>query len=101
VRQAYAETRALLIEALQPALGDAVWISSQSAGLHLIIRLPDDCDDQRIAQSAADHGVRVGALSRYYIGPASARGLVVGYGYAATDKVARSGRTLAQLLKAL
>ena len=100
VRQAYAETRALLIEALQPALGDSVSISSQSAGLHLVIRLPEGFDDQQLAQAAAAHGVRVSALSRYFIGTVSAWGLVVGYGYASSDKVARSGRILAQLLRA-
>jgi len=99
VRQAYAETRALLVDALQPALGDAAWISSQSAGLHLVIRLPDRFDDQRLAESAAAQGVRVSALSRYFIGAASASGLVVGYGYAPSEKVARCGRALAQLLR--
>jgi GntR family transcriptional regulator/MocR family aminotransferase len=99
VRQAYAETRTLLIDALQPGLGKSAWISSQSAGLHLVIRLPDGVDDQRLANLAGTHGIRVSALSRYYIGPPSASGLVVGYGYAPSDKVARCGRVLAQLLR--
>jgi GntR family transcriptional regulator/MocR family aminotransferase len=99
VRQAYAETRALLIEALQPALGASASISSQSAGLHLVIRLPDGFNDQQLAETAAAHGLRVSALSRYFIGPASAWGLVVGFGYAAPDKVVRAGRMLAQLLQ--
>jgi GntR family transcriptional regulator/MocR family aminotransferase len=101
VRQAYASTRALLIDALQPALGKSAWISSQSAGLHLVIRLPDGSDDQRVASAAAAHGVRVSALSRYYIGTPAAAGLVVGYGYAPADKVARYGRVLAQVLRAV
>jgi GntR family transcriptional regulator / MocR family aminotransferase len=99
VRQAYAETRALLIDALQPGLEKSAWISSQSAGLHLVVRLPDGFDDQGLAQTAAAHGIRVSALSRYFIGPASASGLVLGYGYAPADKVARCGRVLAQLLR--
>jgi len=100
VRQAYAETRALLIDSLEPALGKSAWVSSQSAGLHLVIRLPDGFDDQRLAETAAAHGVRVSALSQYFIGPASAWGLVVGYGYAPAEKVTRCGRILAQLLQA-
>lgn len=100
VRQAYAEMRALLIESLQPALGTAARIVSQSAGLHLVIRLPDGFDDERLAAAAARRGIRVSALSRYYIGAPAAAGLVVGYGYAPADKVARSGRQLAQLLRA-
>ena len=100
LRQAYAETRALLVDALRPALGEAAWISSQSAGLHLVIRLPTGSDDQRLAESALARGVRVSALSRYFIGPASASGLVVGFGYASSETVVRCGRILAQLLRA-
>ena len=99
IRQAYAETRALLIEALQPALGGPAHITSQSAGLHLVIRLPDGFDDQQLAQTAAARGVRVSALSRYFIGAPAAWGLVVGYGYASAEKIARSGRVLAQVLR--
>jgi GntR family transcriptional regulator/MocR family aminotransferase len=100
IRHAYAETRALLIGALEPALQKGAWISSQSAGLHLVIRLPDGCDDRQLADAAAAQGIRVNALSRYFIAPTAAAGLVVGYGYAPSDKVARGGRILAQLLRA-
>jgi len=99
LRQAYAETRALLIGALEPALERGAWISSQSAGLHLVVRLPDGWDDQKLAEHAAAQGIRVSALSRYYIGPSRAAGLVVGFGYAPAAKVARAGRLLAQVLR--
>jgi GntR family transcriptional regulator/MocR family aminotransferase len=100
LRHAYAQTRALLIDALAPSLGHSAWISSQSAGLHLVIRLPEQCDDRRLAELAAAQGVRVSALSHYYIGPVRAAGLVVGYGYAPSSAVERCGRVLAQLLRA-
>jgi GntR family transcriptional regulator/MocR family aminotransferase len=100
LRQAYAQTRALLIAALEPALNRGAWISSQSAGLHLVVRLPDGWDDQKLADTAASHGIRVSALSRYFIGATRAAGLVVGFGYAPSDKVARGGRILAQILRA-
>jgi GntR family transcriptional regulator/MocR family aminotransferase len=99
LRQAYAETRALLIESLAPALAKGAWISSQSAGLHLVLRLPEGVDDQKIAETAATHGIRVSALSRYYIGAPQGSGLVVGFGYAASDKIAKGGRVLAQILR--
>jgi len=99
LRQAYAETRALLIAALEPALSKGAWICSQSAGLHLVVRLPDGWDDRKLADAAATHGIRVNALSQYYIGPTHAAGLVVGFGYASSDKVARGGRILAQILR--
>jgi len=99
VRQAYAETRALLVQALAPALEAGAWIPSQSAGLHLQVSLPPGVADEPIAAAAAELGVRVNPLSRYYIGAPTTRGLVVGYGYAPAEKVARGGRVLAQLLR--
>ncbi|MFI4983485.1 MAG: PLP-dependent aminotransferase family protein, partial [Nevskiales bacterium] len=61
LRQAYAETRTLLIRELEPALDKGAWISSQSAGLHLVVRMPDGTDDQRLAEVAAAQGIRVSA----------------------------------------
>jgi len=99
VRQSYADTRELLVDALQPGLIGGASVSSQSAGLHLVVRLPEGVDDQRLAETAAAHGIRVSALSRYYIGPPAGSGLVLGYGYAPSAKVARCGRVLAQILR--
>ena len=99
LRQAYAETRAMLVAALEPALARGAWIGSQSAGLHLVVRLPDGTDDQKLALTAAAHDIRVNPLSHYYIGPSHASGLVVGFGYAPAQKVARGGRILAQILR--
>jgi GntR family transcriptional regulator/MocR family aminotransferase len=100
LRQAYAERRELLVGALQSQLGDAAPVSSQAAGLHLVVQLPDGCDDQRIEALAAAHGTTVRALSRYFIGPATARGLVVGFGYAPPDRLAQHGRLLARTIRA-
>jgi GntR family transcriptional regulator/MocR family aminotransferase len=65
----------------------------------LVVRLPDGWDDQKLADTAAEHGIRVSALSRYYIGTPGAVGLVVGFGYAPSEKIARAGRILAQILR--
>jgi GntR family transcriptional regulator / MocR family aminotransferase len=100
LRQAYAERRELLVGALNSQLGKTAPITSQAAGLHLVVRLPDGCDDQRVEALAAEQGTTVRALSRYFIGPCAARGLVVGFGYAAPDKLAHHGRLLGQTVRA-
>jgi GntR family transcriptional regulator / MocR family aminotransferase len=100
LRQAYAERRELLLETLGSQLGRAVQITSQAAGLHLVIRLPEQCDDRHLAALAARSGTTVRALSEYFMGPASARGLVVGFGYTPPEKLITHGRLLAQTLKA-
>lgn len=100
LRQAYAERREVLVGALglQPAKGAQV--TSQAAGLHLVVGLPAACDDQALAASVCERGTTVRALSQYFIGPVVARGLVVGFGYAPPDKLAHHGRQLGQAVRA-
>jgi GntR family transcriptional regulator/MocR family aminotransferase len=100
LRQAYAERREQLVGVLSSQLGKAALITSQSAGLHLVLRLPDDVDDLRLEGLAAAHGTTVRALSQYFIGPATARGLVIGFGYVPPDKLAHHGRLLGQTVRA-
>ncbi len=100
LRQAYAERRETLIGLLSRQLGRPAPITSQSAGLHLVLRLPDECDDEQVAAQAARRGTTVRALSQYFIGSPAARGLVVGFGYAPPDKLAASGRSLGQVVRA-
>ena len=100
LRQAYAERRELLLEALGSQLGRVAQITSQAAGLHLVIRLPEQCDDRHLAALATGGGTTVRALSEYFMGPALARGLVVGFGYTPPEKLIAHGRLLAQTLKA-
>ncbi len=85
---------------LNAQLGKIAQITSQPAGLHLVIRLPDACDDQRLAALAGEQGTTVRALSDYYIGPPASRGLVVGFGYAPPDKLATHGRMLGHAVRA-
>jgi len=101
LRQAYAERRETLVAALGGALGKSSQIVSQAAGLHLVIGLPATCDDRRLSALAAEQGTTVRALSDYFIGPAAARGLVVGFGYAPPDKLAYHGRLLGSAVRAV
>ncbi|MBV8209661.1 MAG: PLP-dependent aminotransferase family protein [Burkholderiaceae bacterium] len=101
LRQTYAERRERLIGALQAQLGEASRITSQPAGLHLVLRLPDGSDDERIEAVAKERGTTVRALSRYWIGPPSVRGLVIGFGYTAPDRLAHHGRNVARAVRAV
>jgi GntR family transcriptional regulator/MocR family aminotransferase len=101
LRQAYGERREILVGALGTSLGRSAQIVSQAAGLHLVIGLPPHCDDRRLAALAAEQGTTVRALSDYFIGSATARGLVVGFGYTAPDKLVHHGRLLASAVRAV
>ena len=100
LRQAYAERRELLVRVLSSQLGRIGQITSQAAGLHLLVRFSDEIDDRRVQALAAERGTTVRALSPYFIGPTVARGLVVGFGYTPPDKLAAHGRLLGQAVRA-
>jgi GntR family transcriptional regulator/MocR family aminotransferase len=99
LRAAYALVRDRLVGALQPCLGENAWVASQSAGLHLVLGIPPDRDDRALSEKARLAGLRVNALSDYFLGPPLARGLVVGYGYAPAQRVEQSGAELARILR--
>lgn len=99
-RQSYAQRRQCLLEALAPCLGQQAHISGAEQGLHLCVRLPDSVDDKALAQRIGDMGLIVRALSAYCIQRQDAKGLVIGYGYAALTEIERCGPMLAKALSA-
>ena len=97
-RASYAQRRQSLLEALQPCLGDQAQITGAEQGLHLCMRLPSHIDDRALTQRIADHGLTVRPLSAYCLRRTDARGLVIGYGYAALADIERYGPVLAQVI---
>lgn len=97
-RQSYAERRQLLLDALRPVLRDHTEgprITGAEQGLHLCLRLPGTVDDVALTQRIAQQGLTVRPLSAYCLQRTDLRGLIIGYGYAPLDEIARSGPVLA------
>ena len=97
-RQSYAERRQLLLDALRPVLRDDAEgprITGAEQGLHLCLRLPGSVDDVALTQRIAQQGLTVRPLSAYCLQRTDLRGLVIGYGYAPLDEIARCGPLLA------
>jgi len=97
-RASYAKRRQTLLEALQPCLGEQAQITGAEQGLHLCLRMPNSLDDKQLARRIAEHGLTVRPLSAYCLSRTDARGLVIGYGYAALTEIERYGPVLAQLI---
>ncbi|OYU44515.1 MAG: GntR family transcriptional regulator [Burkholderiales bacterium PBB4] len=97
-RSSYAQRRQSLLAALQPCLGAQAQITGAEQGLHLCLRLPAHVDDRLLTQRIADHGRTVRPLSAYCLQRTDARGLVIGYGYAASADIERFGPLLAQVI---
>jgi GntR family transcriptional regulator / MocR family aminotransferase len=96
MRLEYGRRRAALVAALAPfgLLGD-------TAGLHVVLRLPDDYPADRLVEAAAARGVAVHCLDRYFAGPPTMSGIILGYGTATVPQLRRAATELATLLTRL
>lgn len=97
-RQSYAERRRTLLAALKPCLGSSAHISGAEQGLHLCLHLPNTVNDQALARRVGELGMIVRPLSAYCLERKDIKGLVIGYGYAPLDDIARYGPLLAQTI---
>jgi GntR family transcriptional regulator/MocR family aminotransferase len=72
MRAEYAHRRALVVGALDglPLLGD-------TAGLHLVLRTPED--PTPLVAEAAARNILLDSLNRHFAGPQTSYGLVIGY----------------------
>ncbi|GAB3773458.1 PLP-dependent aminotransferase family protein [Ramlibacter monticola] len=98
LRNRYGQSRAILQYTLQKFLDPAARLSQADTGLHMVIHLPDDCDDVEIAVAAGRKKLAVKPLSGYYFAPPASRGLVVGYGYTPLEALAPAAKILANLV---
>jgi len=94
MRHEYTRRRSGLAAAF--ADGRAGHLLGDQAGIHLVLPTRHDADE--IAAAASQRGVAVGTLTRFYCGPVTRSGLVIGYGGAPLAHVARGGRILRQIL---
>jgi GntR family transcriptional regulator/MocR family aminotransferase len=70
------------------------------AGLHLVLGLPAQADDEAIARAVAEAGITCRPLSLYHLGRlAPAPGLLLGYGAVDEDEIARNFARLAAVLQ--
>jgi GntR family transcriptional regulator/MocR family aminotransferase len=98
MRQLYAERQAALIEACHERLGRRLALAPASAGMHLVARLAPDSDDRAIAERAVEAGIEAPALSTYYQGLPTARGLLLGYAGVDAHATHRAVERLAGIL---
>lgn len=100
MRVVYARRRSLLTSLIGEHLGSAFLDPlSSNAGLHLALRLPDDCDDVAISQKAERRGVLTRPLSRYYARGGTRRGLLLGYACVQDEQIAPAFQVLLECLR--
>ncbi len=101
MRLLYGRRRAILASLIERYLGaGALHAYGSNAGLHLVLRLPDDVDDVGIANEAGRRGILVRPLSRYFLGSAVQRGLLLGYACVPEERIGPAFETLLGCLRA-
>ncbi len=81
MRRLYRERQQALRAALDRHFAMPHRIEGGHCGMHLLVRLPEDCPDHAIANAARDHGMAPSPLSAFALHPLPQdNGLVLGYG---------------------
>jgi GntR family transcriptional regulator / MocR family aminotransferase len=94
MRHEYARRRAVMVTALAGRL------TGDTAGLHMILELPTGTATA-VAAAARERGVEVATLDRYFGGPPTLEGLILGYGAADLAAVNRGCQVIAEILAGL
>ena len=94
MRHDYARRRAAMTAAFRG--GDAGRLLGDEAGMHMVLETRQPAAEVTVA--AAERSVAVATLERYFAGPVTRNGLVLGYGGARLADVARGCEILAQIL---
>ena len=98
-RIAYRRRRDVLTAALRRYVPDLP-VEGIAAGLHVLVRLPREIDDEAVAARAEERGVRVSPLCRYTHSKRAGAGLVIGYGGIHEAAIPAAIRALASTLEA-
>jgi GntR family transcriptional regulator/MocR family aminotransferase len=99
LRQTYGERRRLLQTSLAPIANVGARLSPVDSGLHLVVEFDPNINDVRVAEMAAERGLRVYPLSNYCVGETREKGLLIGYAYAATEHITQYGNKLAEVIQ--
>ena len=113
MRLEYARRRGAIVSALAGVTGDTHGTSAgtsarpagfrllgETAGLHVVLQLPADLPAGSLVAAARQRGLELWTLDRYFAGPVTTQGLILGYGAVSLTRVRRASRLLADLLLA-
>jgi GntR family transcriptional regulator/MocR family aminotransferase len=79
VRRIYRDRRARLLELVQQRLDGALEILPSFYGMHVAAVAREGIDCEAWSRALADRGVMIHSLARYFLGPATRAGFIIGY----------------------
>ena len=107
MRLEYARRRTALVDGLTQHSKDGASadenrvpfrLLGDTAGMHVMLELPVGYPAARLVEAAAERGVAVCPLDRYFAGPPTMSGLILGYGTATLPQIRSAAAKLAPLL---
>jgi GntR family transcriptional regulator/MocR family aminotransferase len=93
IRRHYRKRRDTVIEALRRETPDAT-VEGFTAGLHLLLRLPQDVDENRYIAAAEQKGVAVLGVSQMYGSLPPRPGVIIQYGRATPSMLEEAAKRL-------
>ncbi|MBB2678046.1 UNVERIFIED_ORG: GntR family transcriptional regulator/MocR family aminotransferase [Rhizobium esperanzae] len=99
IRGLYAERRAVLLAALERVLPAGCHVQPSDQGMHILLWLPEDADDVRLAARALSAGLAVRAISPMYGAQKARPGLMLGFGGFPPEQLQAAVGELAKLLQ--
>jgi GntR family transcriptional regulator/MocR family aminotransferase len=95
VRLEYARRRAALVD----GLGEGAFrLLGDTAGMHVALELPAGTCASDVASEALRRGVSVATLDRYFAGPVTLEGLILGYGATSLPQLRKAAAILRDVL---
>jgi GntR family transcriptional regulator/MocR family aminotransferase len=101
MRLEYARRRATLVDRLSASLPETFRVLGDTAGMHVVLELPPGCHPDRLVALAAESGISLFTIDRYYVGRPTVNGLILGYGAAPLTHLRRAATALRFLVPGL
>ena len=99
-RRIYRERRDTLLSLLDRRLGDALTAVPSFYGMHVAAVARDGIDCEALSDALVQHGVMIHSLARYFLGPTTRSGFIIGYAAADAEALETSIGALAGLMRA-
>ncbi len=102
MRLLYGKRRAYLVDLIKRYVGpEFLHEYNDDSGLHLVLKLPGNCDDVAVASAALERGIKVRALSQYYMHAHAhaERGLLMGFACVSEKDMVMAFGVLLQCLR--
>jgi GntR family transcriptional regulator/MocR family aminotransferase len=98
MRLLYGERRAALVDCLRKEFGSTLEILGAEAGMHLVVILPKELSDVKIAHKAVREKLWLWPLSLHYLGSDTRQGFVLGFSSTAVEEMPSAVHRLHALL---